>query len=319
MRTVDIMSYRVSAESVDLTAARGMRWIQQRDRPRYLACANPHSLVVASRDELFRKALQGADLLVPDGMGVVLASRLLGVPVAERVAGYEFFMALSQLAEVWGNVRYFFLGSTGEVLSRIAARLDREFPGIELCGAFSPPYRSAFGPEDNERMIAAVNEARPDVLWVGMTAPKQEKWIFENRQRLRVPLIAAIGAVFDFYAGTKPRASLMLRKLGFEWFPRFCREPVRLWERNMKSGPIFVGWVIGEALRRLVGAGEGDARTFRHRPRLPTRPAAVVSGAVWATDLDISVSSDHPCAVASGVRADGDQHQGSRSLGSASL
>lgn len=98
-------------------------------------------------------------------------------------------------------------------------------------------------------MVAAINEARPDVLWVGMTAPKQEKWIHRNRGELRVPFMGAIGAVFDFYAGTKSRPSRFWRKLGLEWLPRFLQEPRRLWERNLKSAPLFLWWLLRERLR----------------------------------------------------------------------
>ena len=100
-------------------------------------------------------------------------------------------------------------------------------------------------------MIDAVNNGRPDVLWVGMTAPKQEKWIYENRDKLNVPFMAAIGAVFDFYAGTKQRSSGFWIRIGLEWLPRFLKEPKRLWERNMKSAPIFLGWIIREKIRQI--------------------------------------------------------------------
>ncbi len=217
-----------------------------------MACANPHSLVVASADRAFKDALQNADILIPDGAGVVLAAKILNLPIKERVAGADFFLTLSDVAEKNGGLRYFFLGSRENVLKRICERLSNEYPSIDVCGTYSPPYKEKFDDEDNELMIGLINKAKPDVLWVGMTAPKQEKWIFNNRNKLSVPFSAAIGAVFDFYAGTIIRPSFIWQKMGLEWLPRFIKEPKRLWKRNFVSTPIFLYWVMKEKLRRML-------------------------------------------------------------------
>lgn len=225
--------------------------IQNRKFGQYMATANPHSLVVASRDPLFKEALKNADILLPDGTGIVLASRLLKNLVKEKVAGTNFFMCLTKYADSNGGLKYFFLGSSDEVLTRICNRFKKDYPSINICGTYSPPFKETFSDADNEKMLKCVNEAKPDVLWVGMTAPKQEKWIYENRNKLNVPFIGAIGAAFDFYAGTKARSSLFWQKLGLEWFPRLIREPGRLWERNFKSTPVFLGWIIKEKVRKV--------------------------------------------------------------------
>jgi N-acetylglucosaminyldiphosphoundecaprenol N-acetyl-beta-D-mannosaminyltransferase len=249
MGELDLFGYKISNNGLQGDVDHAWRLIADGSPGHYLACANPHSLVVASRDSRFQQALQGADLLIPDGSGIYLAGMVLNRPVRERVAGAEFFMALSAKAQKNGGLRYFFLGSSGEVLSLITERLEREFPAITVCGVCSPPFQEEFSAADNARMVAAINEARPDVLWVGMTAPKQEKWIHLNREQLRVPFMGAIGAVFDFYAGTKTRPSRFWQKLGMEWFPRFLKEPRRLWERNIKSAPLFLWWLVRERLR----------------------------------------------------------------------
>lgn len=155
---------------------------------------------------------------------------------------------MTQLEEC-GGLRYFFLGSHDDVLSRICKKLSTEYPAIEVCGTYSPPYKEEFDDRDNEVMVDIINKAKPDVLWVGMTAPKQEKWIYQNKDRLSVPFIGAIGAVFDFYAGTIKRPSLIWRTLGLEWLGRFVREPRRMWTRNFVSTPIFMYWVLKEKLR----------------------------------------------------------------------
>lgn len=251
MHKVEIFGYGISAAGLERDVEESLCWIENRNTSRYMACVNPHSLVVASRDVLFKRALRNGDMLVPDGTGIVFASKILAAPVMEKVAGYDFFMTLTKKAQRNGGLRYFFLGSSDHVLSLIRYRLSKEFPSITVCGTYSPPFKETFSAEENEEMARLVNESEPDVLWVGMTAPKQEKWIYENRERLKVPFVGAIGAVFDFYAGTKVRPSIFWQRLGLEWFPRFIKEPARLWERNLKSTPIFIGWVIREKYRQL--------------------------------------------------------------------
>jgi N-acetylglucosaminyldiphosphoundecaprenol N-acetyl-beta-D-mannosaminyltransferase len=216
----------------------------------YMACANPHSLVVASKDVLFESALKKADILLPDGTGIIIAAKILGLPCTEKVAGTDFFLGLSRKAnEEKRGLRYFFLGSSEKTLDLIAERMKRDFPRIEVCGTYSPPFKAEFSKEENEAMINAVNHAGADVLWVGMTAPKQEKWIYKNRDKLNVPFTGAIGAVFDFYAGTRKRSSGFWIKTGLEWLPRFLKDPGRLWERNLKSTPVFLGWVLKEKMK----------------------------------------------------------------------
>ncbi len=136
------------------------------------------------------------------------------------------------------------------MLQQITQRLQKEFPNVEVAGTLSPPFQNEFSEEENVAMIERINQCRPDVLWVGMTAPKQGKWIFANRHRLNVPLVGAIGAVFDFYAGTRERAPAWIRNLGLEWLPRLLREPKRLFRRNLVSSPLFLSMVVREKFKR---------------------------------------------------------------------
>ena len=158
-----------------------------------MACANPHSLVVASCDPAFSKALKSSDILIPDGEGILWAARALNLPIKQRVSGSDFFRELTVALSKAGGARYFFLGSTNTVLTIITQRMGKDFPNIEICGTLSPPFRVEFSDDENRAMVAEVNAAEPDVLWVGMTAPKQEKWIYKNRDKLQVPFIGAIG------------------------------------------------------------------------------------------------------------------------------
>jgi len=213
-------------------------------KAKYLVCANPHSLEVALKDPLFDQAIKSADFAVPDGIGIVMASRILGGSIRERITGMDIFLGLSRELHRAGGFRYFFLGSIPETLEKIKAKMAVDFPNISVAGTYSPPYKPAFTEEDNRKMIEAVNTAKPDVLWVGMTAPKQEKWVYQNREKLNVKFIGPIGAVFDFYTGNVKRSHPAFQKLGLEWLPRFIRNPRRLWRRNFISNPRFLFRVI---------------------------------------------------------------------------
>ena len=221
-------------------------------RARYLACINPHSLVVSESDSEFKEALRRADILIPDGFGIVLASKILGLPIRRRVSGTELFLEFTKHANTLGSLKYFLLGSSEPVIKKMMNRLKEEAPNLDVCGVLSPPYKEQFTERENEHMVQVINACRPDVLWVGLGAPKQEKWIFRNREKLGVPFVAAIGAAFDFYAGTKKRSSIFWQRAGLEWLPRFLREPRRLWRRNLKSTPIFLSWVARERLRQIL-------------------------------------------------------------------
>lgn len=209
-----------------------------------LFCANPHSLVVAGEDDEFLAALRAADYLIPDGTGIVLASRLLGGRILRRVTGSDVLTALARRWDEEGGRSFFFLGSTVDVLERMRDRMAREYPRIAVGGVHSPSFATILSREENALIVEKINRASPTALWVGMTAPKQEKWVRENLPALRVPLIAAIGAAFDYFAGSKQRAAEPLRRAGLEWLPRLVREPRRMWRRNFVSTPLFLFHIL---------------------------------------------------------------------------
>jgi len=214
---------------------------------RVFACANPHSLVVAQDDHSFQSALTQANPVVADGVGVTFMARLVGVEIGPRITGTDYFQAVLNALQQRGGGRVFFFGSSQRVLDLIAERFAADFPSLTLCGTLSPPF-GTWSEKENRRMAEAINAAKPDVLWVGMTAPKQEKWVEANRQQLTAPVIGSIGAVFDFYAGTYSRAPQWICRIGLEWAYRFILEPRRMWQRNVVSAPKFV-WLV---LRRHV-------------------------------------------------------------------
>ena len=245
-----IVGYPVARGSAETLAAEVARWLDagRRDCP-WFACLNPHAVEMAAGDPAFREALLAADFLTPDGVGVVFASRFLGGAIRERVTGMDVFLAVTRILEKRGG-SCFFLGSTEQTLAAIKARMRRDFPSVRVAGTWSPPFKPEFSAEDNAAMIDAVNQSGADVLWIGLTAPKQEKWLYGHRDRLEVGFAGAIGAAFDFYVGNIRRAGPGWQKAGLEWLPRLVQEPRRLWRRMFVSAPRFVARTLQS---RIVG------------------------------------------------------------------
>lgn len=255
--TVDVLGYQVSRGDARECAAQVWDWISEGDRPRWAACINPHSYAVAAEQPAFRSALLEADWLLPDGAGIVLAARILGRPIRRRVTGSDLFDELHRAAgRSPRGLSVFLLGSTEATLAKVRERLGREHPGVRVAGTYSPPFVPTFSAEEDDAMVAAVNGARADVLWVSMTAPKQELWIHRNRDRLEVRFAAAVGAVFDFYVGNVRRSHPLAQRLGLEWLPRLLREPRRLWRRTFVSAPTFLRATLREKLRGRTARGE---------------------------------------------------------------
>lgn len=238
-KTTTLLDIPLDCASLEDLTRRSLAAIDARRAPSIFSCANPHSLVVARQDEEFRQALRNAHMVVADGSGVTFMASMAGIEVGPRITGSDYFRAVMEALQRRGSGRVFFFGSSTQVLDLIARRLARDYPALELAGVLSPPFGD-WSAQQNAAMVAQINAAQPDVLWVGMTAPKQEKWVEQNRAALEVPLIGSIGAVFDFYAGTKPRAPVWMCRLGIEWLHRLLREPRRMWKRNFDSTPRFV-------------------------------------------------------------------------------
>jgi N-acetylglucosaminyldiphosphoundecaprenol N-acetyl-beta-D-mannosaminyltransferase len=198
---------------------------------------NAYSYIIAKSDPIFKESLQKADILMPDGFPIVIAARLQRGKKIKKIAGADIFFHLCQLLnESRGNC--FFLGSSNEVLSGIEDKLSKEFPNLKS-GFYSPPYKKEFSDDDNAMMIAAINAFKPDVAFIGMTAPKQEKWVLQNYQSMDAGIICSIGAVFDFYSGSVTRPSAFWINLKLEWFIRLIKEPRRLWRRYLVYSPLF--------------------------------------------------------------------------------
>jgi len=198
---------------------------------------NQYSFTIAEKDKEFKNALSQSDILLPDGVGIVAAVKFLENETIEKIAGADLHLHLLQkLNNEHGSC--FYLGSSDATLSLIKEKINREFPNIKM-EMYSPPFSAFFTEAENDKIIDVINGFKPDVLFVGMTAPKQEKWTYLNKGRLNVGIICAIGAVFDFYAETVNRPSLFWRNLGLEWFVRLLKEPKRMAKRYLYYGPVF--------------------------------------------------------------------------------
>lgn len=210
---------------------------------------NAFSYDNARKDVLFSEALQKGDVLIPDGISIVKACRFLNAKSQpkERIAGWDLFVyEMEKLNRVGGKVM--FLGSSDAVLNLIRQRVAEKYPKIEV-DTYSPPYKPEFSDEDNEAMISAINHSNPDLLWIGMTAPKQEKWAYTHLDRLDVHChIGTIGAVFDFFAGTVKRAPERWQRVGLEWLYRLLSEPRRMWRRYFIGNAKFIYYIMLEKI-----------------------------------------------------------------------
>jgi N-acetylglucosaminyldiphosphoundecaprenol N-acetyl-beta-D-mannosaminyltransferase len=210
-----------------------------RQSGRWIVVADMHAVVEAHQRIEFRRMLDEADLIVPDGIGLVRVAQCKGASLRARVAGTDLMKAFFARTKEMG-ISHFFLGDTEETLSLLHANLERTYVGITIAGTCSPPFR-ALTPDEDDAIVQRINDAQPDVLWVGLGLPKQEHWIFQHRHRLEVPLVLGVGAAFKFLAGTVKRAPDCVGNLGFEWLWRFAHGPRRLWRRIMIEAPQFVG------------------------------------------------------------------------------
>lgn len=208
---------------------------------------NAFSYNVTRADYEFRKSLLNCDILLPDGVGVVYALNFLKGKSIKKIAGEDLFVyEMNRLNRSGGKC--LFLGSGETVLNKIKERSSVEYEKVEV-QTYSPPYKEWFTKEDNDKMIEVVNQFQPDVLFIGMTAPKQEKWAYEHFVSLNAVHICCIGAVFDFYAGTVKRAPFWMVDNSLEWFYRLIKEPFRLWRRYLIGNTLFIWYIFKEKIK----------------------------------------------------------------------
>jgi len=214
------------------------------DSKKIINTINSHSYIVAKTDFEFQKALKSSDILLPDGIGIAWGDYFLNGYKTKKIAGYDLFLFLMEKLNT-ENGAVFFLGASEETLIKIKSKCKVEYPNVSF-GSYSPPFKNEFSVEDSKSMCNIVNLFNPDILFVGMTAPKQEKWVYYNKNKLRPRIICAVGAVFDFYAGNVKRSkNSFISNSGLEGILRLISNPTkRLFTRNFYSVPKFIFEVL---------------------------------------------------------------------------
>jgi N-acetylglucosaminyldiphosphoundecaprenol N-acetyl-beta-D-mannosaminyltransferase len=217
-------------------------WIKnESQKPHWIVATGMHGIVEAEKHKDFKYIISGADLFVPDGISLVWLGRLNGFNIKERTTGSDLMNEMLSVSEKNGY-KHFFYGDTKEVLSGLNKRILKKFPKLKIAGSYSPPFRELTDKE-NEEVIERINSSGTDILWVGLGLPKQEKWIFKNKEKLKIPVVVGVGAAFKFLSGSTKKAPKIIGDLGFEWLWRFFTEPKRIWKRVFIDMPIFF-WLV---------------------------------------------------------------------------
>lgn len=203
---------------------------------------NAYSWVMTNNNMVFKEALQTSDYLLPDGVSIVWASKFLTNRKIKKIAGADLHKLLLDILNK-NSGKCFYLGSSENTLSLIREKINLNYPNISI-ETYSPPFKEVFSKEDNDQMCKSINNFDPDVVFVGMTAPKQEMWILQNKNNINAKVICGIGAVFDFFAETKKRPPRWMISLGLEWFGRLLSDPKRLWRRYLIYNFVFVKEII---------------------------------------------------------------------------
>ena len=244
--------FGITMDNVTMPEAMGrIREMLAGSEKHFVVTPNVDHLVRLHKDAEFREVYSRASLVLPDGMPVIWASRLLGRPLKERVAGSDMMLPACKLAAET-KARVYFLGSMPGVAEKAVEKLKGMFPDLQVAGYYSPPFGFEKDGEENKRIVSAINASRTDVLFVALGAPKQEKWIAAHRSELNIKVGLCIGAGIDFIAGTVKRAPAWMHRMGLEWFWRLMSDPGRLWKRYLIEDMLFIKIFLKEWWRICV-------------------------------------------------------------------
>jgi N-acetylglucosaminyldiphosphoundecaprenol N-acetyl-beta-D-mannosaminyltransferase len=258
----DVLGVPVSAISMADALHTIDCWIRDRS-PHYVCVTGVHGVMESQRDERLRSIHAGAGLVTPDGMPLVWLAHLRGRPHVERVYGPDLMLACCERSLQTG-ARHFFFGGAPGIAERVAGRLAARFPRLAVAGTYSPPFRPLTAEEDG-RVIDEINAANADIVWVGLSTPKQERWMADHAGRLTATVLIGVGAAFDFHAGVKRQAPRWMQRNGLEWSFRLATEPRRLWKRYLVNNPKFV-WKVLLAWIRGAADARGAGRVLRRTP-----------------------------------------------------
>jgi N-acetylglucosaminyldiphosphoundecaprenol N-acetyl-beta-D-mannosaminyltransferase len=235
----------VSAINMQMALETIQEWVENQSS-NYVCVTGVHGVMESQKDETLRQIHNHAGMVTPDGMPLVWLGRLHGYGHVDRVYGPDLMLALCTMPEARGY-RHFFYGGAEGVPERLATSLQERFPGLVIAGAYSPPFRP-LTPEEDGEIVRMLREAKPDIVWVGLGTPKQERWMANYTEKLPASVMIGVGAAFDFHTGRKPQAPGWMRRNGLEWLFRLITEPHRLWRRYLINNPRFVCLVLAQAL-----------------------------------------------------------------------
>lgn len=245
LRRVNILGVGISAITMQQAVNQVARWIDSRTC-RYVSVCTVHTVMECRRDERMRDAVNAASVATPDGMPLVWLSRRQSHQPVDRVYGPDLMLALCQLSVERGYSHYFYGGAAG-VPELLVEKLQQRFPGLKVVGTYSPPFRPLTAAEEAQ-IIAQINQATPDIVWVGLGTPKQDLWMAAHRHQVTAPVLIGVGAAFDFHTGRIPQAPRWMQQSGLEWLFRLWQEPRRLWYRYLVYNPLFIVLVLAQTL-----------------------------------------------------------------------
>jgi N-acetylglucosaminyldiphosphoundecaprenol N-acetyl-beta-D-mannosaminyltransferase len=242
---VNVLGVGVSAINIPIALQTIDQWIRDRT-PRYVCVTGVHGVIESQRNETIRRIHNRAGMVTPDGMPLVWISHLKGYPDVTRVYGPDLMLAICEHS-VSKGYRHFLYGGAEGVPEKLAENLIRRFPDLNIVGIYSPPFRSLSADEE-EKLSVIIEQAAPDILWVGLSTPKQELWMAEHIGKVASPILIGVGAAFDFHAGLKKQAPSWLQRSGFEWLYRLITEPRRLGRRYLVNNPLFIMLILAQFL-----------------------------------------------------------------------
>jgi N-acetylglucosaminyldiphosphoundecaprenol N-acetyl-beta-D-mannosaminyltransferase len=254
---VDILGVHVSAIDPAMALAEIERWIEDREQ-HYVCVTGVHGVMESQRDPELRAIHNGSGLTTPDGMPLVWAGRRAGASWMRRVYGPDLLLTVLGRAIERGWSSYFYGGRDG-IPERLTERLGARFPGLRVAGGWSPPFRALTEEEDAE-LVERINAANPDLVWVGLSTPKQERWMAAHVGRLTAPVLLGVGAAFDIHAGTLRQAPPRMQRNGLEWAYRLYREPRRLWRRYLSNNPRFVLGILRRPPHLMRNSATGPVK-----------------------------------------------------------
>ena len=244
---INICGVRVSAVNLTIACDIFDGWI--RDRKKTYVCVAPVSTIVdCQSDDEYKRIVNKADMVTPDGMPVVWVGRLKGSTTIDRTYGPDLMHAFCDYSQAKGYKHYFYGGSES-TCSLLKSVLNNKFHNLNIIGSFAPPLRPVHAKESSE-IIDKINSSNPDIIWVGLGSPKQDYWMYEHRDLFKAPILVGVGAAFDFIAGTKKQAPKWMQRSGLEWLYRLCCEPKRLWRRYLIGNTKFLYYLMTDLFRK---------------------------------------------------------------------